>query len=1060
MVGDIAYHDYLVLMCYMDAEWTRRRALLEDVCGNKNFLAGHGRFTTDCCKYRDKVNKNYRKFCGAHGAEPTDPIASYLFNPMCFLPFGHADDLAIVLLDDFDPVHHLTTQIETTVEEVCVGFCPKVESFFNDSSDSNLCDLHTMLGAEPQLPKEVTGDGSTYWPATHEFQKTTPLLVFTKFKIHGLGTLGQGMLFQQGLFKAMANKIKRLQSLLYKKIDNEKNIAGLMSKEDIDSVKFCFVDVQGPEEIGTLIFCQNYSVAMTFVLGLRTLTFGDVFDVQGNIVDLLEQCKAHGSIIRLNRNLREEPVSNDINLLRALHVFRWTHSSLSIAPDAFFGNGHSNCNGYVEALLGIQISPGHRCKAEQEIENTLEKYSEKPAGKSTNNLEYHRAQIGVDDLLLPHPSVQGERQFPLVRLDSVISTVAENLHKFGFKRTKKDHGRDVIDALTTLIIPVPIVVENVSGTQVDFIFGEMEKTHFPPLAELLPLIQRRLCYAGELSSDEKKNLPHPGRLDLIRLKEIPARYGIPISLRRTIENLYQNFSIVMADPFLFDTVLDLYDTFATLHDMLTNYLPAERGRELGRNEGDLGTLDEGRVEQLSSLAGAIQNALMHRILKIHPEASIRDMAVDFRGGLNQILLAADAPVKCGLGLLRKYAMRVDKAGYSRVGGITRVGFMPGARCHCLTFGTESEAQLAYFEVDVPHILHVDSYCENLHESFHLSFNALRRKNKDDSALFSIRDPVMEGRVSEVFANLLCQMFIFGSDVESFMYRNLLSYSKSLTSVGRDDCETVVRFTELFIRLFLVIDAVPTSKGPESWGDIWTPNVGGMTAALKRFKEAIHKYGPFFSEYERLWNGSKREDVKSYCWKQFREIYPRMERFMALLWSEAIGIYRRFAEKELCHEDGSYNYDKRESTKSIEEALSQGRPLIRSLYQDPHHSTNYDSKGNHSKDKGDIGLNALVLVCQILYQYIQVVRKASEKSIHLYRRPKDREVEYSKVRPWYEFQLDKSGAALFCPVPRSRRERLRKQIVVLKSFWDISSNLRERRLWEILSDNWPESELLG
>jgi hypothetical protein len=164
------------------------------------------------------------------------------------------------------------------------------------------------------------------------------------------------------------------------------------------------------------------------------------------------------------------------------------------------------------------------------------------------------------------------------------------------------------------------------------------------------------------------------------------------------------------------------------------------------------------------------------------------------------------------------------------------------------------------------------------------------------------------------------------------------------------------------------------------------------------------------------------------------------------------------ENELRCEDGSYNYNEREIRDCIEKASSEGRPLIRSLYRSSKGHVNNGSSGDRFKETGVVGLNPLVLICHLLYQYIQVIRTARNKAVHLYRRPNDREVEYPKGRPWYEFQIDKDGAAMFCPVPSARRRRLRKQIVVLKTFWDISSNLRERRLWQIISDNWPESEL--
>lgn len=44
----------------------------------------------------------------------------------------------------------------------------------------------------------------------------------------------------------------------------------------------------------------------------------------------------------------------------------------------------------------------------------------------------------------------------------------------------------------------------------------------------------------------------------------------------------------------------------------------------------------------------------HDITGVHREPPDRAMAADFRGDLNQIILAADVPVKCGTGLLQRF----------------------------------------------------------------------------------------------------------------------------------------------------------------------------------------------------------------------------------------------------------------------------------------------------------------------------------------------------------------------------------------------------------------------
>ncbi|MCX5638682.1 MAG: hypothetical protein NTX52_13480, partial [Planctomycetota bacterium] len=842
------------------------------------------------------MNDNYKEFSQANNAERKESLAQYLFNPICFIPFGHADDLAIVLMDDFDPVHYLMAETRTTVEEVCLAFCPKLDSFCLQNYGSTFCELHTLLGPKTRLPKKEMEKGLAYRPVVHEFQETTPLLAFTKYKMYGLTTIGPSLLFQQNLLKAMAAKIQGTIELVRDRIAVSASIASLISKDDIDSAKCIFLDLQGSEELGTLIFCRNYSVALALVDALRTLTFGDIFrqDMNGSLKEVLKYCKAHRSVIYLNRKLRKEQLSADVDLLREMHVFQWTHTSLAVSPNAFSDPAHSNCNGFVEALSKFQIAPGHRSAMEEGagiVSETPPKEGPKVASKDLGDIEYHRFHAGIEDVVLVHGAITAKKPLPLVPLKEVLSTVRQFIHTFGYKRGHKDPGRDVVDMATALIVPVPKISERVFGNEVDLICGKVGGEHFSPLANLLPMVQQRLCYCDEMSEEERKVLgSQSGRLDLSKLKEMPRKYGIPVSLRRTIEYLYQDFAILIADPFLFDAVLDLYDIFATLHTLLTEHLPSALRAEIEPSDGDsLGYLDEGRVEQLSMLVDAIHDALMHRVLKAYPEAPVRDMAIDFRGGLNQILLAADAPVKCGLGLLRKYALGKGKGSPRNiVGGITRISFMPGARCRSFLFGTEDKAQLACFEADVAHVLHVDNYCDNLHESFHLIFNALRHKRGSHSELFKIPpDSVMGDRVSEVFANILCQVFLFGSDVDTFICYHLGSYSKSLASVGWDDSETVMRFTELLLRLFMVVDAVTLGEDPPSWGNVWVQKDGDIGGALKRFKQMVTEFGPFFSEYERLWEGSNRNEVKSYCWKQFEEIYPKVTRFMPEIWSEAM-----------------------------------------------------------------------------------------------------------------------------------------------------------------------------
>ncbi len=535
-----------------------------------------------------------------------------------------------------------------------------------------------------------------------------------------------------------------------------------------------------------------------------------------------------------------------------------------------------------------------------------------------------------------------------------------------------------------------------------------------------------------------------------------------------IENIYQDFAVLIGDPFLFDAVLDLYDTFATLHKLLTEDLPAVRKEEPTNSDIDrLGYLDEDRVRQLSMLVEAVDNALQHRVAKSYPEVQIREIATDFRGGLNQILLAADAPVKCGLGLVRIFGMMgscgTDTENRRRrrdtVGCVTRVGFMPGAKCYSLVFGAENRAKLAYFEVDIAHVLHIASHCDSLHESFHVVFDVLCQMDAKNAKVLRCLEPVMADRVGEVFAGILSQAFVFGRDVDTFLYHHLCSYSKNVTSVGRDDTEVVARVTEMLIRLFFVRDAIPAGVAPCKWGEDWVRKGDSTQSALVRFEKMVDEFGMFFSEYHRLWNGKNSRDIRDYARKQFEHIYPTMAERMPWVWSLAIDIYKRFFKYTFCVGTAKdYSGVWEEVERAIKQGLEEGKPLIRSLYGDVPDLVEANSKHDAGRGSEYAGLDNLFLVCKLLCRYIQKIGKIGQargKAIHLRRGANNRRVEYPELEggeKWHDFQFDKGATSMFCPVPSARRERLKKQIVILKTFWDISSCLRARRLCEIMADN--------
>ena len=1086
ILSDLAYHDYLALLCSSDAEWSRRRPEGDDSndYAFEPFLDSLVRFDEECREYASGVSLHFERFLDVECDCPQAPIADWLFNALSYIPFGHADTLSVVLLDDVDPVHYLTAAAETAIEEVSLAFCPKLESLGVRQDDGAFCELHTLLGRRE--PPRRRGKGMARAETLeHDFQRDLPLAVFTKYKMDGLATAGQGLLLQQAVLRTMVKKIRETVDLFQGPVGREDTVKGLIPNDDVGAIKVAFLDLQGAEEIGTVMFCRNYSVAMTSIAALRSLTFDDVFRMEARALAALNGSLPHRAIIAWAQELlRRKEQCCDATSLVSDHVFRWTHTVAATSPTTLLDPGGSKCSGAVEAIGEFQISPGHLGAVERGARH------DKAERAQADAPAYHRYQVGTGDTYLAYgDSVEladsAERAsgaaLPLLPLASALSLIAANLRGFGLRQREGDQGRHVVDITTTLAIPVPCIKD---GNGTDVICRPLDDRHLSPLCAVLPEIQRSLFYDGSPRGGRTGATRGHGRFNLRRLKNCMRMIGVPVALRRTIQYLYQDFATVLGDPFLFDLVLGLYDAFATLYAVLTQHLRRSRAEEVDKLAGEwLGILDEKRVEQLAMLVDATHNALMHRVLRAYPEAPIRDMAIDFRGGLNQLLAAADAPMKCGLGILRKFT-RADRreALRDRVGALTRVSFCPGAACYSLHFGCEDNARLAYFAVDVPHVLHPPSYRDYLHEAFHLVYDDLCHQHNDgteaspDAAngrppAFSISQPVMRDRVGEVFANLMEYLIVFDMDRKTFLYRKLCAFSQGLTSVGLDDGDSAMRFVELMIRLFLVVEAVPPDANGEPGGG---PRFASMPGdyrpqtpedpekALARFEDMVGELAFMWSSHDELWCGPTGRTIRQTCRRHFERIYPKVRPLMPGIWSEAMAVCRRYAEASL-RSGEEWSYHPNEVDRQVKNALSEGKPLIRCLYREGTEPSGDPPRSPAAADAEGPGLDPLVLISRLLRLYLLGIRSAEGKEVHL-KRSGEGMVVYPEQEGgpeqgggWYGYQVEQGAAAMFCPVPAFRRERLRKQIVMLKTCWDISTNLRVRRLWVMVQDSWSHCQ---
>lgn len=1007
--------------------------------------------------YLTTLTENFRNFRGANkksGPKQDVSVESRtldpsLYKPQFFLPLGHSDLQSLMLVDDFDPVHYITAMMRTTLEGMSVGFIPQAASIGVGLEDQFYGDL-----------REICARKET------ELAGAVPLMVFSKIKIDGLASIGLGVSFQHGIWRAMIRRLRKLFAAMCKGVDPDFDI----TPEDIKTTQCVILDLQGCEEIGFLIFTRNLSVAMAIVSGLRAMTYEDVFTEDPALASLLNRSRVHASLLKFAGTQSNIPFAGktlNSGALHSNHLFKWTHSTVSIRPSKVVQPGSErlfpapeHMRGYVWAASRLQIAPGHFAQTDI-LEGPDARTRADPANYKLFRSPPRQFCLGLYDRIYQHKH-GGFSNFYMgaVPAGRVVDNIEKTLRILCERTTalaEEPRRRDVVDFETEIVVPVPDLRDDADSPLV--YVGVPAGHNAPLLAALRPLVDHLCNRAAQdgKGQEESGGSGVPGSLDIEQLMDSLRGYGIPVSLRRTIEYLFRNFSIVTADPFTFDTFLDLYDTFATLHALFTtHFAELNLGSFAGSGGSPRQLLDGERVELIADFANALQNAMSHRSANAFRDPAWRDMSVHLRGGLNQILQAADVPLKCGLGVLRRFATDdIPADGWPRntVACVMQIGSIPGAQCKKIWLGTEVRCRLAYFNIDVPHILHPASYADMLHEAFHLVFDEVAEHDSEVAEAINACEIYDRERLEEIFTLALSRLFIFGDDAETFLYHSVLSYSRSCMSVGLSNSDTVVKFNEFLLRLFVTTDTTPVGHGdPGFWPPAYPVEIDA-SAASARFELMVKRIGPFFSEYERLWQGPLAEDVWSTTRQHFEIIYPRLMRVAPQVWEGALRVYQRAIKTVLPFKNpeqlASLN---EEMAKTIRASFEAGQPLVWSDLRAglPPAASGRINKMGYNLEGADF--DPLILVCRLLYHYIEKIDEAARpkmKKVHLRRTAIGAKVNFDDGADWWEFLADKGAAGLFSCVPVAREARLLRQIVVLKSLWGLSSELKARRLLEML-----------
>jgi len=1044
---ELRYHDYLALVAFLDdSEFCR----VGNTLGDRFCDTVGDHFTHECCRYRDGLLRDAQDYFRGEGLGEKAGLASYLYNPACFVAFGFTDALGITLIDDFDALLSITSSFESTADEVSIAFCPVTESLGLPISETKyLRELHELFSSSSPARTSPSG---TYEIATHDFELETPLISVTRFKVMGTLLLGQGLLVQRALFRAMARKITQSLDALkaYQPRKGDKRLFDAPAERDF---WFAFADTQGSSEVALIVGCRNFTIAAYVVDQLMSLALDDLYVTEPELVKrsaefpLLSRVASFGSA----QSVKSQRVSKNAGgTLPHNHVFANGYTTLCVSREEYktAEKDGSNCSGYVIAHASLDINPGHLHSAEADILRSFNAESSQLSEAICKKKNIHLYEVGRNDLSVRLESCESllGRDIQATHITTYFSLSRRFVNVFR-KQAEDNCESDALDIHTTLTIPIPRIDQrDTTHTTAPNLLSPHAHSAVTPM---LISLKRQIRSEDPL---------HPGRFQAAILQQSLQRLGLPEQLKHSILNIYQNFGNCLGDPQLFDNVLDLYDALATFYRDITVALPVESARLIGSR--DKRFFGKAEINRIAKFVETMSNALSHRMAGPRPKSERRDVAIEFRGGLNQILSGTDVVMKCGLGLLKWWAnelhakVRSGRGRHDRVGAVSRLSMYSHTTCQRLmlsrSFKTEPESCLAMVEINVGELFHPFEYVKYFHEAAHLILEAVDGPSVEHMAMIkAIGDPefakVFNDRVSECYVGYLTLEFVMAGNTHLFLKYHLSSFSSDPSCTHWEDIETIKQFAEFVIRAFMIVD--PLRDSGDLWeGDSQLPSKEDLHSATMRFRKLLTEVAPFYVHFERLFSGRNGKGNLDHLVEYFEQQFCKTVVVLREEWYRTREIYSEYVADRMPWRNHSSEHDA--VICDITTCLEAGNAMIGDRLT--FNSLRGFLKQPYSK------IDELAFVCEMLYAYVEMCffDFDDSKAFHL-SLGKDDRLDYKSKEHWNSIQLAPGHAGLKCADPNRRRQRMRWSIIMQKKLWDISTDMRGRRMTEIIDDHYVD-----
>jgi hypothetical protein len=1000
----------------------------------------------------------------------------------------------VLHVDDFDAVQTVVETYPKTVEELTVAFCPKPSQF-----TQSLLSKDRSLFVEPHV---------WFNPARARIQRTRcPLMHFARLKLQGIVTLGRALPMLEVVLSTLVRRMVEAMAVLREGLAD---VGDLITAEDLDSLKVCLLDLQEEEEIGILFFTSNLSVPMSILSHLQSTTIDQILEKRLAWRAHLEETDHYRAVAQYELNGDGKALFEH---LKDSHILRWSRSTVGyssrLREDA---PSWKHIRGFCHPQVAMNHPPGHQNNLEELLAKALKQVcesSDAAARKPKTGLaRLHVA--GTTDALLPlteayHANARRaesakQKLIPVSCLISAWQRVAEaleNHHQREFSGT----GRHLSGWATTLAVPVPILRYRDGA---DFFHPLVKDTHHATLKTILEKIKAAVFPTARGSDPSKGrrqkygNIHHQGWqfcLDELRMKTRMA--GLPVETRRSLIVLYENFSSILGSPLLFDIVLDFYDVMATLYVILTdlpkrddpNQHPADYTCRMAADE----------VEGLNAIIEAIDSALELRQRRLYPENRIRDWALDFRSNILQIILSAEAALKCGVGVVRKFVFLNEEI-IPDLGVIHQVAFSSNITVPDNKFGRNPwrtpRRRLAQFRSGVAHLTSLSGFCDFFHESFHLAADEMvkealsqaidtQMKNPIlahgplDSAIEmnpAIMKPLLLERHEEIFVHLCMVFFVYDGDWELALRCHAVDYSTNVESAFNDREEALeafaIHFAPLMLACMVTKLANQKAAGHQPWQsvDLDMDDWPTIADASGFFTQALKIVRPYLADYDWIMRvntaGRPRRSTLTFLKRFLLQSYFGVHENLVLLWDQSRALFSTYVTY-VCEEirgGKAGQLKKREIASSADLSLF---AQIGAAVDDrikvglegqcrPPTGIECSIPGLRTLPPGyciDAAVMATrTLLCHIRKTFPDTTAAQEVIQTRFLRRciKKEGHIKWTHGKRPTDMLIDRTATALFCCPSKRRRERTAMRIAMFKTFWDISSRNRGRRLRTLMN----------